>query len=115
MIRKGTENMKQTIVLLIVAVLLALYLGSGAMAFNSPPDEISPIGATPMPASQRVDRTPCPTSTPRPTSTPQPTPIATVTLFIPISPIVFHSPITTPESVCVAVGHWGQVLCYEVP
>jgi len=95
--------MKRTVVLLIVAVLMALYLGNGAMAFNSP---ISPIATVYWPPpSNHIPHTP----------TPVPTMILfvpTVTPFIPISPIIFNSPIATPEAICVAVGHWGQILCY---
>ena len=149
--------MKRTMMLLVLAVLIGLYLTSGVMAFNSPisppatlgcadEDDVECSDGTPFPIA--VFPTPCPPDTePEPTSrgriaTPSPptptatvgptvtvsneplmevivTPIPTVTPipFIPISPIIFHSPIATPrpgaETICVAAGHWGQVLCYE--
>jgi len=104
--------MKRAVILSITAVMVALYLGSGVMAFNSP---ISPpAGPTPYipPPSNHVTHTPTPATLDEyieqaPTATPIP--------VIPISPI-FHSPIATPvpQWICVAPGRFGQVLCYEV-
>ena len=70
-----------------------------------------------------------PTVTPRPTadlSVPVYEHVEQVPVFVPISPLatpvfVPISPLPTPaptpaplaEPVCVAVGHWGQVLCYD--
>jgi len=129
--------MKRLVVLLGFAVLLSLFLGEGALAFISP---VSPL-ATRQPArlpcsveqyarNQRSWVEPdwwaikCdapwaipdwwtgvwpedPTPTPVSQSTPVP--------FIPISPIIFHSPVATPVGViCVAPGMHGQIVCYEV-
>ena len=123
--------MKQAVILLTVAVMITLYLGSGAMAFNSPLDENSPIGiATSTP--DQPSNSAIPSSEDTPTAVP-PTPtmsngpiyeyvsepepmeiIATPILFIPVSPL-FHSPIPTPEYLCVAVGMSSKyILCYEV-
>jgi len=136
--------MKCALVLLALALLMAFYLGGGALAFNSPisplysPDptriirETGWIAPTPMPDFDRDgnllpdDPTETPTPSPAPTATPCvvcpeametpaiPEPVF-VPVFVPISP-VFHSPIATPipEFICVAPGMHGQIVCYEV-
>jgi len=112
--------MKQLVLLLIVTLVVIAYLSGGAMAFNSP---ISPI-ATSKPIDPQF-LTPLPTGQPGPikqplqqtTSIPTLTPQSTSTSipFIPISPIIFHSPLPTPEYLCVTVGMAsGYILCYEV-
>ena len=130
-----------TLICLILAVLAGLWLGGGALAFNSP---VSPLGTRPWSTPDWWDHTPTVTraapdpapvwtppndmwptpswyddGTPLPPSawTPAiPGPTGTA-VFVPISPPVFVpiSPLPTPrpEPICIAPGHWGQVLCYD--
>ena len=122
--------MKRIIALAIVAIIAAHLLGGGMMAQGTGSE-----GAPTSPISQNSEGVPQadenedeltevlsglePDSTEAPIygATPQILPTITATpvpVFIPISPI-FHSPIATPgRLMCVAAGHWGQVLCYEV-
>ena len=139
--------MKRTIVLLIGAVLIALYLSNGVMAFNSPLSPLADepelwvsggydkiygpwLGVWPV-IPTRVPHIPIPTWTPTvapPVATsctvcyeqidtpvaPILTPAATsFSVFVPVSPVVFHSPVATPRTICVAPGmSTGHVLCY---
>ena len=117
-----------TMLLLALAVLAAVWLGEGALAFNSP---VSPIYPTPpwwdhTPTTTRPAPEGLPTWTPPdmwPTpywyddGPPLPPGETPAPAFVPVSPI-FHSPLATPAPVrqmCVAVGHWGQILCYKMP
>ena len=134
-------------IMIVLAVLIALYLGGGAMAphaglaFNSPISPLAPqFFVTPpwwdhtptvtraapdgMPTWTPPDMWPTPAwyddGTPPPppavTSAPghqdaemAPTPVP----FVPVSPIMFHSPVATPRTICVAPGmSSGHVLCY---
>ena len=92
-----------TLISLILAILAGIWLGGGAMAFNSP---VSPIPYIPTPSNHV-------THTPTPATLYEYIEQAATPVFVPVSPIIFHSPIATPGPVCVAVGHWGQVLCYD--
>ena len=112
-----SKQVKRSMILLALAVMIALYLGVGALAFNSPVSPVSPIEPqflTPLPTGQHGPiKQPMLPTTPVPTLTP--VPIATPIPFVPISPIIFNSPLATPVSlICVAPGMYGQVLCYEV-